>query len=333
MKYKISNMKELICQIFLLSLATCSKLSMELKWEDFKLKFQKGFRGYNHELERKSVFEENVVIIENHNTLFENGISSYKMDINQYSDMTFKEFQDTVLMHNGIKFDDTTISKNLKPNKTSIVAPSKYDWREEGILNAVKDQGHCGSCWAFAVVGSVEAAWARSGNELLSLSEQELIDCGEGDCNGGAVYAGYETIIRNGGEMLETDYPYEAKEGQCRYDPAKKKAYISSYEGVTNGHVVDAEIIADSVYDNGPNVAALWTNANFQHYSSGIFDDPSCLQSDTNHVVVIVGYSKDEQYWIIRNSWGQSWGEDGHIRIKLGKNMCNVEHYVSYPIV
>merc|ERR1712150_328247 len=192
------------------------------------------------------------------------------------------------------------VSKMKKPKSST---PSHHDWRDEGVLNDVKDQKSCGSCWAFSAVGSTEAAWARAGNGLVSLSEQELVDCGAGD------------------------YPYTAHNAVhgCQYDDDKKAASISGYKRISG------DISADSVYENGPHSIYLYANSNFQHYSSGIFDDASCPKYSYNHAVVNVGFDTDDEYWLVRNSWGTTWGEAGHIRIATGHNICNCEKYAWYP--
>jgi len=318
-------MKFLIVQIALFSLATCASVGRNKEWEEFKLKFNKGFKGLAHESERRAVFESNLDVIESHNELYGKGFSTYQMGINQFTDMTYEEFSNAVLMQTVTPNDAEPIMQMKKATSNS---PSHHDWRDEGILNPVKDQKSCGSCWAFSAVGSLEAAWARAGNELISLSEQELVDCGAGDCNGGWVDRAFDTILAQGGEMLEVDYPYTAHNGNgCKYDPAKKAASMSGYKRISG------DITADSVYENGPHSIYLYANSNFQHYSSGIFHDSTCNKHSYNHAVINVGYNTDEGYWIVRNSWGGSWGEEGHIRIKSGENICNCEKYSWYPTI
>ena len=244
------------------------------------------------------------------------------MGINQFTDMTYQEFSNAMLMEPR----PATAPEVMQSKKVESNAPAQKDWRDDGILNPVKDQASCGSCWAFSTVGSTEAAWARAGNDLVSLSEQELVDCGAGDCNGGWVDRAFDTILKQGGLNLESDYPYTAKNGHgCLYDEDKKAAEISGYEKVFG------DITADSVYENGPHSIYLYANSNFQHYDSGIFDDETCPKYSYNHAVVNVGYDTDEGYWIVRNSWAATWGERGHIRMKMGSNICNCEKYAWYP--
>merc|ERR1712038_686830 len=305
---KVSKMKFLIVAA-LFSLAASASVGRNQQWDEFKVKFGKQHRDLKHESERRAVFEKNMDLIEAHNAKYEKGLSTYKMGINQFTDLTYEEFSNTVLM-----------------DERPATAPDAWDWRDEGILNPVKDQASCGSCWAFSTVGSTEAAWARAGNDLVSLSEQMFIDCGAGDCNGGWVDRAFDTLLSQGGDCLETDYPYTARNGNgCKLDKSKIVASISGYQKVSG------DINADTIYENGPHSIYLYANSNFQHYSSGIFDDESCPKFSYNHAVVNVGSSTSEGYWTIRNSWAASWGEQGHIRIKSGSNICNCEKYAWYP--
>merc|ERR1712045_145422 len=252
----------------LVSLAASASVGRNQQWDDFKVKFNKGFRDLKHESERRAVFEANLDTIESHNVKYEKGLSSYKMGINQFTDMTYEEFSNVVLMDPR----DSEHVEVMQSKKIESTAPDAWDWRDEGILNPVKDQASCGSCWAFSAVGSTEAAWARAGNGLVSLSEQELVDCGAGDCNGGWVDRAFDTILDQGGLMTEEDYPYTAHNAVhgCQYEDDKKVASISGYQRLRG------DISADSVYENGPHSIYLYANSNFQHYSSGIFDDAAC---------------------------------------------------------
>jgi len=320
---KVPKMKFLIVAA-LFSLAASASVGRNQQWDEFKAKFGKQHRDLKHESERRAVFEKNMDLIEAHNAKYEKGLSTYKMGINQFTDLTYEEFSNTVLMDER----PATAPEVHQMKKVASSAPDAWDWRDEGILNPVKDQASCGSCWAFSTVGSTEAAWARAGNDLVSLSEQMFIDCGAGDCNGGWVDRAFDTLLAQGGDCLEEDYPYTAHNGNgCKLDKSKIVASISGYQRVSG------DISADTIYENGPHSIYLYANSNFQHYSSGIFDDESCPKFSYNHAVVNVGYSTSEGYWTIRNSWASSWGEDGHIRIKSGTNICNCEKYAWYPEV
>jgi len=295
-------------------------------WEEFKVQFSKYYKNHRHETERQKIFSYNLKHIEAHNDMFARGISTYKMGVNRFTDMTYEEFSNIMLRN---------MEKSGKTNRTQIHTnqsniPNHKDWREDGIINPVKDQGHCGSCWAFATIASTEAYLARTGQGLFSLSEQMLIDCGTessyGSCSGGWIDWGFDTIIDKGGDCREADYPYKAEDGEsCNLKEDKIVGSISDYQEISL-------VTEESIYSNGPHAIKLYGNQNFQHYKSGIFDDESCPKDKHNHNVLNVGYDIDEGYWIIRNSWGDDWGEHGYIRIKSGTNICNCENYGAFPI-
>jgi len=199
-------------------------------------------------------------------------------------------------------------------------------------MNPVKNQGSCGSCWAFGAIGAMEAAWVLAGNSPVVLGEQMLVDCSVGDCGGGWVDRALDHIISHGGAPLESDYPYHASNGNCKFTNSMSAATISRYSYV-NAQSSGIDHLADSVATHGPHAIYLYANSNFQRYSSGIFDDSSCSKYSYNHAVITVGYDMNEKYWLIRNSWARSWGESGHIRLAMGHNICNAEHYAWIPFV
>jgi len=323
---KVRTMKGLLIALALIS--TTAAISRDVQWEAFKLKFKKGYRSLEQENERKEIFMSTLDTIEKHNIKFEAGLSTYKQGINQFSDLTFEEFSNTVLMR---EVQDSSVDmKNLKkqslPRKPKY-HPDSHDYTY--VMGSIKNQGQCGSCWAFGAVGTVEAQWTMAGNSPVVLSEQMLVDCGAGDCQGGWADRAYDTIINKGGDCLESDYPYQASNGlYCKsFSPVVS---ISGYSFV-DVHYEGTSALAESVYNNGPHSVYVYANSNFQNYHYGIFDDYSCSTSSYNHAVINVGYDKDEGYWIIRNSWSTMWGESGYMRIAMGKNTCNIERYAWVP--
>merc|ERR1712122_404692 len=272
-----------------------------------------GFKSNLHELERKSIFMENLEQIEAHNAQFEAGLTTYKKGINYYSDWTWEEFKAVVLMKDQVSQRKAHHPKAAS-NKAKGTFDSSKDWRS--AMNPVKNQGHCGSCWAFGAIGAMEAAWYLAGNERVVLSEQMLVDCGPGmGCDGGWVDSAFDHLIKNGAEA-ETDYPYTAGvdevAGTCQYDNSAITATMSDYDRV---YVLlqGVNALAQSIADNGPHAIYVYVNDNFRHYESGIFEDSmfSCSHLSYNHAVINVGYDADEGYWMIRNSWGAAWGEEG----------------------
>jgi len=317
-------MKGLLIAVALIGITAA--VSCDAQWEEFKLKFKKSYRSLEQESERKDIFMDKLDVIEKHNVKYAAGLSTYMQGVNQFSDLTFEEFQNTVLMR---EVQDVSV----ETEKVTKKAP-KYHPDTKGIdytyaMGAVKNQGQCGSCWAFGAVGTVEAQWAIAGNTPVVLSEQMLVDCGMGDCNGGWADRAYDTILTYGGDCLANDYPYQASNGAyCK--TCNIIVSISGYNFVDVQYEgVDA--LADSIYNNGPHSVYVYANSNFQNYYYGIFDDSSCSTSSYNHAVINVGYDKNSGFHRIRNSWSTSWGESGYMRIAYGKNTCNIERYAWVP--
>jgi len=309
--------------------AACSALSRDAQWEEFKLKYKKGYRSLEQDSERKAIFSSNLDNIEAHNVKFEAGKSGYKQGVNKYSDLSFEEFENTVLMTEVTEatIKDAKKEYHTKTQTTPRYHPDSHDWKY--VMGAVRNQQSCGSCWAFGAVGAVEGVWAMAGNGKVDLSEQMLVDCAQGDCNGGWADDALDTIISKG-IPTESDYPYTATSGTCKpFTPAVR---ISGFNFI-NVHYEGTDTLADSVYNNGPHVVYVYVNDNWRHYTYGIFDDPYCSTTSYNHAVINVGYDKTEGYWTIRNSWASSWGESGHIRMNLGTNVCNIERYAWVPLV
>jgi len=205
--------------------------------------------------------------------------------------------------------------------------PDALDWRDKGAVNEVKDQEQCGSCWAFCTVVAFEGAYFLEHNQLLSLSEQQIVDCDEDDsgCNGGWPTNAMNWVKEHGGIMLEEDYPYEAYDDQCRFDASKAKMQVKS---VHTFAARNEKKMMTAVQQYGPLAIAL-DASKFDWYSSGIMDGNGCYAGQPDHGVAVVGWGVEgnTKYWIVRNSWGSSWGEDGYVRIVRGQNACGVEDY------
>ena len=250
--------------------------------------------------------------------------SGFRVSLNKFAAMTPAEYR-TLLSRKPSR-------PSNKPTVTiTKAAPESKDWRDDGVVNAVKDQGQCGSCWAFGTIQACESAYAIKHGTLLSCSEQNLVDCAHGwcsGCDGGLESDAFEYIIHGQGGFLnlESDYPYTAVEGPyCKFDYSKGVNQIASYQ---NGKYDDEENLRDIVGTIGVADVAIDASAwSFQLYTGGIYDEPSCSSSALNHAVGCVGYGAENgvDYWIIRNSWGPNWGENGYIRMSRNKhNQCGV---------
>ncbi|KAK2981057.1 hypothetical protein RJ640_002590, partial [Escallonia rubra] len=269
-------------------------------------------RVYKDEVEkdiRSKVYSDNVEFIETFNKAMTH---TYKLGVNAFADLTNEEFRS----RNGYKVPSSPPEPTTFKYEGVSDVPISLDWRDQGAVTAVKDQGPCGSCWAFSTVGSMEGIVQISTHKLISLSEQQLVDCDvkgtDHGCWGGLMSRAMEFIINNGGLANETAYPYKATDGNCDTN-VSIAASISGFENVP----VNNETALLSAVANQPVTVAIDASSpNFQFYQSGVFSEDCGTYLD--HGVTAVGYGTTDdgkKYWLIKNSWGNSWGYDGYIRI------------------
>jgi C1A family cysteine protease len=280
---------------------------------------------YNNRLE---IFSKNIEFIHHHNQMNH----SYTLGINQFTDLTSEEFK---ARFHPLKQNDV---KSFSSQQVDVNAlPTSLDWRVASqnpknivAVTAVKNQEQCGSCWSFSASGATEGAWAISGKGLVSLSEQQLVDCstsyGNNGCGGGNMDYAFQ-YIHDKGLCTEASYPYKAQDGTCK--SCSPVAHLDGYIDIPDENSILTEI------QKGPvSIAIEADQAVFQFYTGGVLDDPSC-GNQLDHGVLIVGYGTDlsskKPYWTVRNSWGSSWGENGYVRIVRNKNMCGIGSLQSRP--
>lgn len=287
--------------------------------------------------QRLEIFKDNLRFIDEHNA--EN--RTYKVGLTRFADLTNEEYKS---MYMGTRTDAKrrfAKSKNVKNRRYAFQAgdslPESVDWRENGAVSPVKDQGGCGSCWAFSAIAAVESINQIVTGQLVSLSEQELVDCDPYDsgCNGGLMDYAFEFIKRNGGIDTEVDYPYQGSNGHC--DPSRRNSKVVTIEGYEDVLPNDEKALQKAVAHQPVSVAIEASGRALQLYVSGVFTGACGTALD--HGVVVVGYGSEngKDYWIVRNSWGAGWGEEGYFRLernlienKAGK--CGITMEASYPI-
>lgn len=300
------------------------------KWTSFInyiINYDKYYNTFSSINERFIIFHENLDYINKHN---QNNNSSYFLGLTNFADMKYNEYSDFINKITNIK---NNICINGKEESGNIL--EYVDWRENNAVTDVKDQGQCGSCWAFSTTGSLEGVYAIKNKNIKSFSEQQLVDCsltyGNMGCNGGIMQNAY-TYIHDKGITTEEAYPYTGVKESCRkYIPV---TYISSCINVIPNELQ----LTYAVMKNPVSVSIEADSRSFQFYKSGVYDNADC-GTNLDHGVLVVGYGNEngKDYWLVKNSWGINWGEAGYIKIlrdsvkESTKGMCGIAMDTSYP--
>jgi len=283
-------------------------------------------------VERYEYFRSKVLSIISHNR---DPMNTWKRTITKFTGLTMKELEGSAIMESQNCSATNGISARNFP-----VYPVYFDWRGSGVVTPVKDQGNCGSCWTFSTTGAVESNWAiYTGMSPPLLSEQQLVDCA-GDfnnhgCNGGLPSQAFQYIQFAGGIETEADYPYLAIDQNCSFDSSKEAAHV--YDGSVNITSGDETALLESLFTVGPVSVAFEVVGDFMDYYGGVYVGKTCqsLAQTVNHAVLAVGFGTDStsglDYWLVKNSWGTTWGEEGYFRIQRGVNMCGIAVCASYP--
>ncbi|XP_068711161.1 cathepsin L1-like [Montipora capricornis] len=306
----------------------------EAKWWAWKSFHDKTYDTPTEEYKRYTIWRDNLRKIQRHNS----EKHSYSLAMNQFGDLTDHEYHFFVVPRAHFRYSDDMSPKgfpSLLPG--GITLPSSVDWRTKGCVTPVKNQGMLDQSWSFSVTGSVEGQHCKKTGELVSLSEQNLVDCSGcrdylpphkavADC-------GFKYIIKNGGIDTEAGYPHPCNKSCC-FLKDKVGATITGYEDIQQGNESQLQYAVATV---GP--ISVGFNAglsSFQFYSGGVYDDPACSSTDVDHAALVVGYGvyQGKDYWLVKNSWGTTWGIGGYIMMSRNKNnQCGIASNASFPLV
>lgn len=340
---KLVILLSLIC--CLNNIECCSKIEhfetefMFQMFDEFNMwcqKFEKVYDSFRERFHRFEIWLENIIKIKSHNA---NPIHTYRFGPNQFTDLTSEEFK--LLISKKYK-NKTNIDPICKPmTSTKHDLPLEVDWRTMNAVTPVKDQGQCGSCWAFSTTGALEGVCSINNKMLYSLSEQNLVDCsneyGNEGCNGGIMENAFTYIIQKGGLCNESSYAYTGKDGLCMSENCNKYCPITECFMVTPNNEL---MLQEAVSKQPVSVAIEADQSIFQFYQSGVITDSTDKKCGTtlDHGVLIVGYGTENNldYWLVKNSWGTTWGDIGYVKVGRSKNttfagVCGIAMDPSYP--
>ncbi|XP_004505502.1 senescence-specific cysteine protease SAG39-like [Cicer arietinum] len=309
--------------------------SMYESHEQWMRHYAKVYKDSQEKDKRSKIFTQNINYIQAFNNAGNN--KPYKLGINQYADLTNEEFISSRNKFKGHMCSSIIRTTTFKYQNVTAV-PSTVDWRKKGAVTPVKNQGQCGCCWAFSAVAATEGIHKLSTGKLISLSEQELVDCDtkgvDQGCEGGLMDDAFKFIIQNHGLDTEAQYPYQGVDGTCYANEASvHAATITGYEDVPANN---EQALQKAVANQPISVAIDASGSDFQFYKSGVFTG-SC-GTELDHGVTAVGYGVSNdgtKYWLVKNSWGTDWGEQGYIRMQRGvdaaEGLCGIAMQASYP--
>merc|ERR1712212_11024 len=301
-------------------------------WQSYKQQFGKQYTA-EEEGTRYQIWKQAVTEINLHNALYD---KTFEQGINQFTDMTDEEFKDTYLTGYNPKAEDDEDTTMWVPSNEPI--PNTVDWRDQGMVTPIKNQGQCGSCYSFSATGSLEGQWKKKTGRLPSLSEQQMVDCsgryGNYGCRGGWYQSCWKYVRDCGGNQGESSYRYTARQGRCRFNRGQVVATVRSFHDTRAGSEND---LTNALARVGPVSVAIDASPNsFRRYRSGVHYAPGCSSRRLSHAVLAVGYGSEggRDYYLVKNSWGTRWGAGGYIKmIRNQRNNCGIATKPSYPIV
>eukprot|EP00257_Ricinus_communis_P025152 XP_025012566.1 low-temperature-induced cysteine proteinase isoform X2 [Ricinus communis] len=320
---------------FNLSISSFSSSSDISKlFESWTKEHGKTYTSKEDKLYRFKIFEENYEFVKKHNS---QGNSSYTLSLNAFADLTHHEFKASRLGLSAFSTSGKLSRRNFPLHDFVGDVPISIDWRKKGAVSQVKDQGNCGACWSFSATGAIEGINKIVTGSLVSLSEQELVDCDRSynnGCEGGLMDYAYQFVIENNGIDTEEDYPYQAREKTCNKE--KLKRHVVTIDGYTDVPQNNEKELLKAVAAQPVSVGICGSERAFQLYSKGIFTGPCSTSLD--HAVLIVGYGSENgvDYWIVKNSWGTHWGINGYMYMLRNsgnsQGLCGINMLASFPV-
>ena len=306
------------------------------QFTNFQERFSKKYESISELEERFQIFRTNFKQIITHNLDF---TQNFTMGVNQFTDLAPDEFKKQYV--SGLRTEVGSYGCKTFSSSASS-APSSIDWRTKGAVTSVKDQGQCGSCWTFSATGAIEGAWAIANSQLLDLSEQELVDCATGasygshGCDGGQMDGAFKYVIEKG-QCALASYPYTS--GVSKTGGACQKCTAAVIISSCSDVKPNDQISLKAAVAQQPVAIAIEADTRyFQSYSSGILTSTSCGTS-LDHGVLIVGYGEDngQKYWLVKNSWGITWGDAGYVKIARSEStndagICGIAMDPSFPV-
>jgi len=304
------------------------------QYDEYKAQFNKVYNGAEND-EHRQTFMANLRLIEEHNA---QGFA-FTMGVNQFTDLTQEQYREAA----GLGWKPAPTEGTMPVLEAHVhngeELAASVDWRTKGAVTPVKNQGQCGSCWSFGTTGGIEGSWQIATGKLESMSEQQLVDCSlfpNMGCSGGnpQIAVNFETKHN---VCTEQSYPYHATKGICKGDKLCTAAIPKG--GVTGYHKVGGLLGASktemksAIQQQPVTIAIEADQASFQHYSGGVLTSGCGTKLD--HAVLAVGYGTENgnDYWLVKNSWGSSWGDSGYIKIGSATNLCGVRNQAGYPSV
>jgi C1A family cysteine protease len=288
---------------------------------------QYGINGADETL--KSKYNANVAIIDELNARDDQATFS----VNQFAGMDKAEWKAFLTRSYEKDQSNAPPSLGVHVHDGSQLAAS-VDWVTAGAVTVVKDQGQCGGCWSFAATGGLEGAWELASGSLTSLSEQQFLDCDTTDsgCNGGLEYQGWNFFkSQDEGICTESSYPYKAKDGSCTYSSCTLGIPAGGITGVTHVAKGSSSALQSALQKQPVSIGIQADQSAFQFYESGILT--GTCGTNLDHSVLAVGYDTSSQYWLVKNSWGTSWGDAGYIKLTMSGDECGILDDASYPSV